>query len=106
MTAFLWAGAVMVPVAGAGFAAIALGKSHGLPLSIAALLAGAIRLLLALAASAIIIWFVTLPVLWFLMWVGIFYIAALTAEVYFAVSMINKQKEQRFVTCGPDRNFS
>jgi purine-cytosine permease-like protein len=85
----------MVPVASAGFAAIAWGKSYGLPASTAALMSGAVRLLLAVVGSAIIIWFTAVPVLWFLVWLGLFYIAALVAEVYFAILMINRQKEQR-----------
>jgi hypothetical protein len=94
----LWAAAVTLPAASAGFAAITFAKSLNLSMSSAALSAGAIRLLLIVVGCAIIPGFAAVPALWFLAWLGFFYVVTLVAEVYFAILIVNKQKEQRLVT--------
>jgi hypothetical protein len=94
----LWAAAVMAPAALAGLAVIYYAASRRDAMSAAALFAGAIRLLLSVAGSVTILCFVAVPVVWFVAWLGLFYFVMLVAEVYFAISRANREKEQRLVT--------
>jgi hypothetical protein len=52
-----------------------------------------IRLLLAVAGSGIILFFVKIDVMWFAAWVVILYLAVLIFEVGFAVQMMTKHDE-------------
>jgi hypothetical protein len=55
----------------------------------------AIRLLLVLAGVVIILLFTKTDVMWFALWLGLFYIVVLVAEVYVAVRMMNEHSKTR-----------
>jgi hypothetical protein len=94
ITPFLWAAVITTPAAIAGFGALFFAKSGRLRISTAAVLAGAVRLLLAVAGSAIIIRFITVSVLWFVFWLIFLYFAVLGAEVYLAILIANNNKQR------------
>jgi len=56
-----------------------------------ALTSSIIRLLLAVAGSGIILFFVKIDAMWFATWVAILYLAVLIFEVSFAVQTITKR---------------
>lgn len=93
MRSFLWAAAAIAPAALGGFAVIFYMVSRKLSVPLAALSAGVIRLLLAVAGSGIILRFAAVPAGWFLAWMGLFYLITLIAEVYYALVAISRQKE-------------
>lgn len=98
-TSFLWAALVTASAAIAGFIVILFAKCGFLPFSVATLLAGAIRLLLTITGTAIIICSVPLADLSFVLWLVILYLLMLIAEVCFAIRIFDEQKEQRFDNC-------
>ena len=93
MRSCIWAAAAIAPAACAGFAVIFYMASYKSVMLTATLSAGAIRMLLAVAGCVIIFHFVAVPAGWFLAWTGLFYIITLVAEVYYAISTMNRQKE-------------
>ena len=82
----------MSPAACVSIAVFAYAASRNLSILAASLLAGVIRLLLAVAGSAIIIHFVGVAALWFVIWLMLFYLGTLVAEVYYAIGD-NEQAE-------------
>jgi len=62
------------------------------------LLAGVIRLLLMLGGTAAVLYFMKVDVLWFIEWLGLFYVVMLVLEIWFAVRKINDNsiKTERF----------
>ena len=58
-------------------------------LSVSALAAAVIRLLLMIAGSAIVIVFVKVDTLRFIIWAGVFYLVVLVLEVLFAIRVAN-----------------
>lgn len=93
MRSCMLAAAVIAPAACAGFVIVFYMASHKSAMLTASLSAGVIRVLLAVAGCVIIFRFVTVPVGWFLAWMGFFYIITLVAEVYYAIAVMNRQKE-------------
>ena len=59
--------------------------------AVSVLAAGVIRLLITAVGAVIILAFVEVGVLWFVAWLGFFYIAVLVAEVCFVVRRLNEQ---------------
>jgi uncharacterized membrane protein HdeD (DUF308 family) len=55
----------------------------------------AIRLLLVLAGVVIILLFTKTDVMWFALWLGLFYLVVLVAEVYVAVRIMNEHGKTR-----------
>jgi hypothetical protein len=55
------------------------------------LAAGVIRLLITAVGAVIILVFVEVGVLWFVAWLGFFYLVVLGAEVYFTVRRLSRQ---------------
>jgi len=65
-------------------------------LSIAFVLAsGAIRLLLALVGAVIIVVFIRINPMWFVVWLGLFYVVMLGWEVWLAARMMNRHTEAK-----------
>ena len=93
MRSCIWAAAAIAPAALGGFAVIFYMVWRKLSVPLAALSAGVIRLLLAVAGSVIILHFAAISAGWFLAWMGLFYLVTLVAEVYYALLSINRQKE-------------
>ena len=89
----LWAAAVMAPTALASLVVIRYVASRNIPMPANIFSAGAIRLLLSLIGSAIILRFTAVPVVWFVVWLGLFYFAVLAAEVYIAIQVMSRYKK-------------
>jgi hypothetical protein len=86
----LWAAAVMAPAAIAGLVVIRYVTSRNIAMPAGIFSAGAIRILLSLIGSVIIFRFVTVPAVWFVAWLGIFYFIVLVAEVYIAIQTMSR----------------
>ncbi|MDO8302450.1 MAG: hypothetical protein Q7T18_04320 [Sedimentisphaerales bacterium] len=93
MRGCLWAAAVMAPTAFAGLVVIRYVTSRNRVIPVNIFSAGAIRLLLSLIGSVIILRFVAVPVVWFVAWLGIFYFVVLVAEVYVAIWAMSRHKK-------------
>ncbi len=61
-------------------------------LTILALAAGTVRLLLMLVGSAIILLFTKVNILWFVVWIGVFYLVLLVFEIRVAIGAVNGNK--------------
>jgi hypothetical protein len=60
-------------------------------LSVSALAATVIRLLLMIAGSAIVIIFVKVNILWFVVWIGMFYLVVLVLEIRFTIRCLGQK---------------
>jgi hypothetical protein len=106
MRSCLWAAAIILPAALAGLAVIYYAVSRSDMMSSVFLLAGAIRLLLSLVGSVIILRFAAVPVIWFVAWLGLLYFVMLAVEVYITIQMMSKHKKQGIVAFDIHRNVS
>jgi len=61
-------------------------------LAVLALAAGIVRLLLMAAGSIIIVFFVRVSILWFVVWIGVFYLVMLVFEMRIAVQAVNRNE--------------
>jgi hypothetical protein len=87
----LWAILVSAVAGIGGFIPFILAGLSRKPASIEAVIgASAIRLLLVLAGLVIIIFFTKVNLMWFALWMGLFYIVILVAEVYIAIRIVNE----------------
>jgi uncharacterized membrane protein len=87
----LWAMLVSAIAGLGGFVPFILARLAKKPASIEAVLSSsAIRLLLVLAGLVIILFLTKVNVTWFALWMGIFYVVILVAEVYIAIRTVNE----------------
>jgi len=106
MRGCLWAAAVMTPTALAGLVVIHHVTTRNIAMPVGILSAGAIRLLLSLIGSVIVLCFVAVPVVWFVAWLGTFYFVVLFAEVYVAIQAMSRYKKRRIVAIDSCRDVS
>jgi len=86
-----WAVAVATIAGGIGFFPVVCSVSNNSSLQAnTILLAGVIRLLLMLGGTAAVLYFMKVDVLWFIEWLGLFYVGFLVMEIRFAVRKIKE----------------
>ena len=86
--------AVSVAAAAGGFAPVLYtGFFKSDHMAIGAMAGGLIRILLAVAGFIIVIKFVPVSVVWFLAWLGLFYLATVIVETFFVVSRMKVRSE-------------
>lgn len=61
-------------------------------LAVLTLAAGIVRLLLMAVGSVIIVFFVRVSILWFVVWIGVFYLVMLVFEMRIAVQAVNRNE--------------
>lgn len=87
----LWAVIISVIGGGGGLAPVIYTSLVKSSLSVASVLAvTVIRLLITLGGAAIIITSVRVHVLWFVAWLGLFYLVILVAEVCFIIKTLSR----------------
>jgi len=94
-----WAVVVATIAGGIGFFPVVCSVSNNSSLQAnTILLAGVIRLLFMLGGTAAVVYFMKIDILWFIEWLGLFYVIMLVVEIRFAVRKINDNpiKTERF----------